>query len=98
MHFSPGGDHSEHDRRETSLSPAGCRRSRLRLYRHFADMVHRGRDHEPTNGKCTGSGFASGHRSSRRHCFARDHELVLSQDLLGRLDPRSQSKTKITDR
>ena len=65
---------------------------------HPADVVHRGRDHEPIDRKRTGSGSASGDGSSRGHCLACDYELVLSQNLLGRLDSRSQSKTKIADR
>ena len=43
----------------------------------------------PIDRKRAGSRFAGRHRVARGDCPARHHELVFSQDLLGRLDSRA---------
>jgi len=76
-------DHSEHDRKQSGAPTSRCDRCRYRVPRDIDHLVRGGPNHRTTNGKCSSTRIASCDRASRSHRSACNHELVLSQDLLG---------------
>ena len=88
MHSRPRCRHRQHDRSPAKLSETGDVRRRHRFPRHPCDLVRRRRNHEAVERERSRSAFAGSNRTARGDRAACDHELVLSQNLLGRLDSR----------
>jgi len=61
-------------------------------------VVDRGADRWFAQRQYVGTRFASRYRVAGSHRVARHHELVLSQNLLGRLDSRPQSPSQVITR
>ena len=94
MHSGARRNHCEHDRKETRVSPAGRGRRGHRFRRDIDHLVHCRPYRRATERKCSRARFASRNRTPRRDRVACDHELVFSQNLLGRMDPGAQSPPK----
>src|SRR5438067_814834 len=82
------------DRSQARPSPTSRARRVLCLYRHSDHVVDRGADRRFAKRQHVGARFASCYRLARSHRVTRHHELVLSQNLLGRLDSRPQSPSQ----
>ena len=91
MHSGAGRDHCQHDRPETHASKTSRSWCRRCVRRDIDHLVHRGTRCRFTKRQHARARFASRDRITRRRRAARDHELVLSQNLLGWLDSRAQS-------
>src|SRR5438093_1635083 len=94
MYSCSGSDYSQHDRSQTRASPTSRARRGLCLYRHSDHVVDRGADRRFAQRQYVGARFASRYRLAGSHRVTRHHELVLSQNLLGRLDSRPQSPSQ----
>ena len=89
MHSRSRCRHRQYDWAAARLSQTGDVRRRHRFPRHPCDLVCRRRNHEAVEREHSRSAFAGSNRTARSDRAACYHELVLSQNLLGRLDSRS---------